>query len=294
MPEIEIIRHPYLGIYVNCFRIRTEQGDIFIDTGLANHAAGLETGRMKNALILSTHGHWDHIGSHRRAQKQGTRVFAHAGDERYYSDFDWHWDVLFGQFKNDFDLPPERKTAFWEGIGQPLKPDRWLEDGEELAIGGCRIIAVHTPGHSSGSVCYLLPDDGVLFTGDTLMGNGFFAGIPQYTDAAAYRASMERLANLQVETVYCDHSEAMPGKMLAERAKTGIACMERIRKRVAAFTACYRGEENGLLKEAMRDVCRFEGKNPGGGACVTVLTHLRELAPESQKAASCVKRRITP
>lgn len=291
MCQVETIRDPYLGIFVNHFCIRTDEADILVDTGLAPAGGKTPEGPAADTVVLSTHGHWDHIGAHRLFQERGAKIFAHPSDKRYYSDFDWHWKVLFGQFKNDFDLPPERKTTFWSSIGRPVSPDRWLSDGEEFSVGGVRIRALHTPGHSAGSMCYLLPDDGILFTGDTLMGNGFFGGIPQYMDAAAYLASMEKLSKLTVDTVYCDHhAEKIDGKLLPRRAEESVGCMERIRKSVGMFAAGYRGKAEDLLKNAVARVCGAEGKNPGGGACVTVLTHLNELAAQSEKALRCAKR----
>lgn len=293
MRQITLERCPYLGIYVNSFVFETSAGSVFVDTGLASGGDQLLSRVKGSPVVLSTHGHWDHVGAHRRLQEQGARIYAHPGDDRYFQDFDWHWKVLFEQFRDDFALPPERKTTFDAQIGQPVKPDRYLKDGERFSIGDCVIQALHTPGHSDGSVCYLLPDDGVLFTGDTLMGNGFFGGVPQCVNMAAYRDSMERLKSLRVETVYCDHNEPIPGARLADKAEASIACADRIEKRVRAFVCGYRGDVSQLLKEAVRDVCAAENKNPGGGACVTVLCCLRDMAVESDLARACAERHMS-
>jgi glyoxylase-like metal-dependent hydrolase (beta-lactamase superfamily II) len=47
-----------------------------------------------------------------------------------------------------------------------------LADGDVITVAGCELRAVASPGHSADSVCLLLPADGVLLTGDTVLGRG--------------------------------------------------------------------------------------------------------------------------
>jgi glyoxylase-like metal-dependent hydrolase (beta-lactamase superfamily II) len=92
-------------------------------------------GGRRVALILLTHGHPDHsAGARRLAELSGAPV--RAAD------------------------PAHRLGA--EG----------LTDGDVITTGGCELRAVATPGHSADSICLLLPADGVLFTGDTVLGRG--------------------------------------------------------------------------------------------------------------------------
>jgi len=55
--------------------------------------------------------------------------------------------------------------------GHRLGPEG-LADGDVVTAGGCELRVVATPGHSADSVCLLLPADGALFTGDTVLGRG--------------------------------------------------------------------------------------------------------------------------
>ena len=279
---VQAFRYPYLGIYVNSFRLDAGEADILIDSGLASGREHLAPFAKKTTALLCTHGHWDHIGNHRFLQEGGACVYAHPGDARYLRDYDWHWEVLFGQFEEDFDLPPARRTTFVRETGSPVTPDRLLQDGEILRLGELTVEVIATPGHSDGSVCFLVRETGDLFTGDTLMGDGFFSGIPQYTDSHAYRLSMQRLSSLPAERVWCDHNDPEPGSMLAQKAKRGIACCKRLERHVRRFVENYRGSPDLLLREAVKSVCAAENKNAGGGACVTVLTHLREMGEEER------------
>ncbi len=282
---VQAFRYPYLGIYVNSFCLDAGETDILIDSGLVSGRKHLAPFAKKTTALLCTHGHWDHIGNHRFLQEGGALVYAHPGDLRYLQEHDWHWQVLFGQFEDDFDLPPARRTAFVEEIGAPVTPDRLLQDGEMLRFGGLTVEVIATPGHSDGSVCFLVRETGDLFTGDTLMGNGFFSGIPQYTDSLAYRLSMERLSSISAERIWCDHNDPLPGSALAEKAKQGIACCERLERHIRSFVGDYQGSPDLLLREAVKSVCAAENKNAGGGACVTVLTHLKEMGEDERLSA---------
>ncbi len=57
-----------------------------------------------------------------------------------------------------------------EADNLPLPPDRLLRHGETLAVGTLTVTVLHTPGHTPGSICLLVP--GHLFSGDTLFPHG--------------------------------------------------------------------------------------------------------------------------
>ena len=72
-------------------------------------------------------------------------------------------------------LPLARMTGavvFFPDQTRVSYPFQALRDGDEIRIGDATLVALHTPGHSWESTCYLL-DDRALFTGDTL----FLAGV---------------------------------------------------------------------------------------------------------------------
>ena len=55
------------------------------------------------------------------------------------------------------------------GRTRPSRPATCRRDGERLALGDCELIAIHTPGHASNCVCYLLARERLLFTGDHVL-----------------------------------------------------------------------------------------------------------------------------
>jgi glyoxylase-like metal-dependent hydrolase (beta-lactamase superfamily II) len=89
-----------------------------------------------------------------------------------------------------------------EGIDRTLVPDVQLEDGQSVTGSGWQITAHHTPGHAANHLCFAWDD--VLFSGDHVMGWSTSLISPPDGDAAAYMASLARLATR-------DWAVALPG-----------------------------------------------------------------------------------
>jgi len=83
--------------------------------------------------------------------------------------------------------------------------DRILKDGETIRIGDRYFEVLHTPGHSSDSICLYCQEDGVLFSGDTPV-------IIRSTDSTYdehFIKAMERLCRREVKAIYFGHGEPM-------------------------------------------------------------------------------------
>jgi glyoxylase-like metal-dependent hydrolase (beta-lactamase superfamily II) len=128
-------------------------------------------------LIVSTHGHWDHIGDN-------AAVAAHAGADIAVHPLDRERLTNPQPLWAPFEIPPS-------------VPAVELAEGGEIRFGGLRLTVLHTPGHTEGSVCLLDRDDGVLFSGDTLFAGGWGRVDLPGGDPDQMAESIARLAGLE-------------------------------------------------------------------------------------------------
>jgi hydroxyacylglutathione hydrolase len=154
-------------------------------------------------LIVSTHGHWDHIGDNAAvAAETGADIAVHPLDRHRLE----HPQPLWAPF----DILPS-------------VPAVELAEGGEIRFGGIRLTVLHTPGHTEGSVCLLEPDRGQLLSGDTLFAGGWGRVDLPGGDPEAMVDSIGRLAGLP------DSTSVFPGHGSATTIGRERAWMELVR-----------------------------------------------------------------
>jgi len=89
-------------------------------------------------------------------------------------------------------------------------PEHRPGDGELLELGDCRLTAIHTPGHASNCVCYLLERERLLFTGDHVLEGVSPVILPPDGDMSAYLHSLDKLRDLNFERIAPGHGRVMP------------------------------------------------------------------------------------
>lgn len=82
-------------------------------------------------------------------------------------------------------------------------------DGERLPAGDCQLVAVHTPGHASNCVCYLLERERLLFTGDHVLEGVSPVILPPDGDMSAYLHSLDKLQSQDFERIAPGHGGVM-------------------------------------------------------------------------------------
>lgn len=101
--------------------------------------------------ILHTHAHFDHfLASGEMKKATGAVLCLHQDDLEL-------WDMLDVQCR-----------AFGVPYTAVPPPDHWILDEEKVSVGQVTAIALHTPGHTPGSMSFHLPADGIVLAGDTL------------------------------------------------------------------------------------------------------------------------------
>ena len=135
-------------------------------------------------------------------------------------------------------------------------PDRALADGERIAAGGEVLRAIHTPGHASNHLCLLLEADGLLFTGDHLMGGATVIIIPPDGSMRFYLDSLRKLRELPVVTLAPGHGALMPGA-IAEIERVIGHRLAREDKLVRALARRGAATLDDMLPDVYDDVPKF-------------------------------------
>ena len=173
--------------------IVSDGGEAFIvDPGGSEKAllSLLESRALALRAILLTHGHFDHIGAVRALKAAtGAPIYIHEDDAPMLTDARLNLSGVFA-------FPLTQVPA-----------DVLLHGEEELPLLGCAVRVLHTPGHSAGSVCFVLGD--ALFTGDTLFRGSVGRVDGPGANPRVYPYSLKRLWMLPGEyTLYPGHGES--------------------------------------------------------------------------------------
>ena len=187
-----------------------------IDAGLAGSRPMLlraldDLGRSEAEIerIVCTHGHLDHAGGVRElvdaahAEGRDVEVLIHPADLAGVSL----------TFREALAAPQggTRRGHVLQSMTPHPGAASPIEDGDVLPVlGGLEVI--HTPGHTPGSVCLWARGPRILFTGDVLQmrfGKLMFASALFSHDHAQARASVRRLADLDVDMIAFSHYQPM-------------------------------------------------------------------------------------
>jgi hydroxyacylglutathione hydrolase len=154
-------------------------------------------------LIISTHGHWDHIGDNAAvATSTGAQIAVHPHDREALV----HPQPLWAPF----EIPPS-------------VPAVELAEGGEIRFGSIRLRVLHTPGHTPGSVCLHAVDEGLLLSGDTLFAAGWGRTDLPGGSEEAIAESLARLSELEPPTA------VLPGHGAETTIARELAWLERVR-----------------------------------------------------------------
>jgi glyoxylase-like metal-dependent hydrolase (beta-lactamase superfamily II) len=175
--------------------------------------AALNLGLSDVELVINTHAHPDHIGGNEVVKRLGIAKFAvHAADVPFTAGPEAfpgsRYDISeLYRLAGREDLIVERRAFLLANVGKEVKPDRQLQDGDELDLGRRLVLRVlHTPGHTPGSISLYWEREGILFIGDAMQGRGNRPGwMPLYFDAADYMRSAARLCEVPVRTLCLGH-----------------------------------------------------------------------------------------
>jgi glyoxylase-like metal-dependent hydrolase (beta-lactamase superfamily II) len=157
------------------------------------------------------------------------------------------------------------------GADLDFQPDVMLRDGDEVAGSGWHLIAQHTPGHASNHLCFALPEESALFSGDHVMGWATTVIVPPDGDMSAYMRSLDRLMQRNDAVYWPTHG----GPILDPKAHVAELKAHRLERRAQIQAAISTASKSPA--EIVADV--YVGLDPRlrWAAAQSVLAHLFEL-----------------
>jgi glyoxylase-like metal-dependent hydrolase (beta-lactamase superfamily II) len=212
----------------------TGQKITLLDTGTAHSVENLDTALSEIGLdfrdidqILLTHGHVDHYGAASKIVQQSSgkiKVGAHEADvKRIETGFDIsqetsdHFNQLMGVPKTHLK-GVKTIHRFIRLLAEDCRVDFTIKEGDNIRVGNYTAQIVSTPGHSRGSVCLFLEKEGVLFSGDHILGhitpNAFVMlddahELPVRLSQKEFYASIAKIEQISPLIVYPAHGKTI-------------------------------------------------------------------------------------
>ncbi len=195
----------------NVFLIKDGGEALLIDAGFSDDESYNKRmeflqahGDAKLRYILLTHHHYDHSsGAQRLREATGAEIVLHVDEEK--------WLLSPQEETGDFEIPEDQKEAReqakkWREEAAKAVPDVRVEDGAVIKVGGFHVQCLHTPGHTAGHLCFYVPEEKVLFSGDNVLGVGTAAiSPPPHGDMGQYVASLRRMKDVDAELLLPGH-----------------------------------------------------------------------------------------
>jgi glyoxylase-like metal-dependent hydrolase (beta-lactamase superfamily II) len=165
------------------------------------------------------------------------------------------------------------------GPSDGFVPDREVSDGATVSGEGFTLRAVHTPGHASNHLCWLLTEEAMLFSGDHIMSGSTVVIAPPDGDMAAYLDNLRKLLVLEppLMTIAPGH-----GALLLDPAATIEAVIDHRIRRQGEVAGALRRARRATVDELLPIVYAHVSDELEPVARKSLWAHLRKLGDEGQ------------
>lgn len=207
----------------HCYLLWGAERAVLIDTGLGVSDIKKEVDRLTAlpVTVLTTHVHWDHIGGHKDFQA----FQVHEAERDWISK---RFPIPLQAVKQNLacrpcDFPDGfslEDYRIFQGV-----PEGTFHDGSGFDLGGRRLVAIHTPGHSPGHCCFWEPGRRWLYSGDLIYKGCLDAFYPT-TDPGKLFQSVKKVQALGAERVWPGHHSLSVSADLVDAIEEAFAGLE--------------------------------------------------------------------
>lgn len=171
-----------------------------------------------------------------------------------------------------------------EGADHAFRPHVVMGDGDAVSGPGWTLRAVHTPGHTSNHLCFALPEERILFSGDHVMGWSTTVIAPPDGNMRDYMGSLQRLVERDDALYLPTHGPGIPEPQRYVRA----LIVHRKQRRTGILRELAKGPRR--IPEIVKAL--YAGVDPRlhGAAGYSVLAHLIELVEAGEVATDGAPR----
>lgn len=157
---------------------------------------------------------------------------------------------------------------------------RWPElgDGDVVSTGRLRLRVLHTPGHASDHLCFVVEEDRAIFTGDLVLGRGSTMITYPDGDMAAYFASLQKLAALEPRILFPGHWDPIEDPV----AKLEQYRTHRLEREEQVLGALAEGAADAETLTRRVYASEVSGPELMRAAEMTLRAHLRKLVDEGR------------
>ena len=156
-----------------------------------------------------------------------------------------------------------------------MKPDRKLADGDTITSTEFRMRAIHTPGHASTHLCYLVEEERMLLTGDHVNDGQTVVIRPPDGDMAVYLDSLAKIRTLRLRSIAPGH-----GRLIEQPGEAIDALIAHRLEREQQILAALRARGTAKIDDLVPVVYAGVDEERWPIARHSVLAHLRKLADE--------------
>jgi glyoxylase-like metal-dependent hydrolase (beta-lactamase superfamily II) len=229
-----------LPLYLNA--LPTDDGIVLLDSGVADTPETSVRAQLAEAglaiedvtLVVNSHAHPDHMGGNARLRTiADPRFAAPAAEAVWLEDNDRLVRELWEPNPDAMVLSGTERADLDALLGERVRIDHLLRDGDLLPVAGTALTVVTTSGHSPGHIAVHDADRRVLFTFDDVQGSGTPVAHsddllpPLYHDVERYRSGLRALAALDFDLLVPAHGDHLGREDALLRIEESLAFVDR-------------------------------------------------------------------